>query len=167
MSDTIKVQAARQEQSAADKRNTLELLKGKKGVGPITDHLKSGRALTTAIVDRIVHELGDKQASAALGYWPVETTKRLKRFEKMGIFGDAQLQKALTEFNEAEVGAAKVDRVKQLERALVGAKVGIDFFPTPKTVAERMVAAADIAPGQRVLEPSAGNGNTGHLAGER
>jgi len=33
------------------------------------------------------------------------------------------------------------------------------LFPTPQDVAERMVELADIQPGQRVLEPSAGTGN--------
>lgn len=43
------------------------------------------------------------------------------------------------------------------------------FYPTPREIAARMVAAADIKPGERVLEPSAGQGHitefilTGHV----
>ena len=43
------------------------------------------------------------------------------------------------------------------------------YYPTPREMAERMVKAADIKPGERVLEPSAGQGHitefilTGHL----
>lgn len=33
------------------------------------------------------------------------------------------------------------------------------LFPTPAAVAARLVAAADIRPGQRILEPSCGTGN--------
>jgi len=33
------------------------------------------------------------------------------------------------------------------------------LFPTPKEIAERMIDLADIQPGERVLEPSAGTGN--------
>ncbi|VCW98734.1 hypothetical protein BANRA_04045 [Acinetobacter baumannii] len=38
---------------------------------------------------------------------------------------------------------------------------GLDFFPTPKSVVEKMVDLAHIQPNQRVLEPSAG---WGHIA---
>jgi len=39
-----------------------------------------------------------------------------------------------------------------LVNTLVGQKVGADFFPTPKAVAERMVEEAGIEPGMKVLE---------------
>ena len=56
--------------------------------------------------------------------------------------------------------APKANKAKELERALIGNKsIGIDFFPTPKSVAQDMVRMADIQPGIEVLEPSAGNGN--------
>jgi len=52
------------------------------------------------------------------------------------------------------------------ERALVGQKVGFDFFPTPKPLATRMAELADIKQGDTVLEPSAGNGNLADAARE-
>ncbi len=41
-----------------------------------------------------------------------------------------------------------------------GVKVAVvdQLFPTPPDLASRMVDAADIRPGHRVLEPSAGTG---------
>ena len=41
------------------------------------------------------------------------------------------------------------------------AKDGLDFFPTPESIADEMVETADIQPGMRVLEPS---GGMGHIA---
>ena len=38
------------------------------------------------------------------------------------------------------------------------------FFPTPPELAEQIIEAADIRPGHRVLEPSAGTGNLCRLA---
>lgn len=52
----------------------------------------------------------------------------------------------------------KAKKIRDLERAQVGNKDG-DFFPTPKSLAERMVREAEIEPGMTVLEPSAGTGN--------
>ena len=40
----------------------------------------------------------------------------------------------------------------------------MDFFPTPKPLAERMAQLAGVEPGARVLEPSAGNGNLADAA---
>lgn len=39
------------------------------------------------------------------------------------------------------------------------------YYPTPREIAERMVAAADIQPGEPVLEPSAGQGHLASLLG--
>lgn len=78
----------------------------------------------------------------------------------MGIENDSMLWAALREYVQYRGKSQEVDKVKKLERALVGRKnIGIDFFPTPSETAKRMV---DIAGDQRnmdVLEPSAGNGN--------
>ena len=59
---------------------------------------------------------------------------------------------------------AQEDPVKKAERAIIGQKVGIDFFPTPAHVAQRMARMARIREGMRVLEPSAGNGNLADAA---
>ena len=69
----------------------------------------------------------------------------------------------------------KDDRIPSYEQlhemgkaAVAGVQVVIapQLFPTPPELADRMVALADIRPGQQVLEPSAGNPGTGHLVPE-
>jgi protein-L-isoaspartate O-methyltransferase len=60
---------------------------------------------------------------------------------------------------------AQRDLVKEIERELVGARIP-GFFPTPKTLAKRMVELADVGPGELWLEPSAGSGNLAEAIGE-
>lgn len=86
------------------------------------------------------------------------------RLERMGITCIEQLRAALREYVLFREDAAQADPVKVAERALVGAKVGIDFFPTPSALAKRMCEMAGLADlGDsvqefRCLEPEAGNG---------
>lgn len=95
--------------------------------------------------------------------WSFETAhQRLAVLARMGIETPAELRAALREFMALKVAPKEADKVKQLERAMVGRKNdGLDFFPTPEAQADEMVAAADLQPGMDVLEPSAG---MGHIA---
>lgn len=95
--------------------------------------------------------------------WQFETAHdRLKALARMGIETPAEMRAALREFIGLREQAAAPDKVKQLERAMVGKKNdGFDFFPTPEGVADEMVETAGLEPGMRVLEPSAG---MGHIA---
>jgi hypothetical protein len=86
----------------------------------------------------------------------IDTYKRLRT---LGVTSTETLRSLLREYNNSQVETEAPDKVKQLERGLIGKKVGVDFFPTPKSVASQMVSEADIVGGMRVLEPSAGNGN--------
>lgn len=81
------------------------------------------------------------------------------RTQRIGIMDLPSLRAALREFLQYRADKREADRAKQLERSLVGQKVGQDFFPTPTAVAEQMVELAGVVPGMKVLEPSAGNGN--------
>jgi hypothetical protein len=56
----------------------------------------------------------------------------------------------------------EADKIKELERQLVGRKID-GFFPTPSPIVKWMLQCADIQPGDRVLEPSAGKGNIADL----
>lgn len=104
--------------------------------------------------------LDDKSMQSVLGWYAPEVAARRARLHRAGIDGLEKLREAVRRFDALSAERTKVDPVKELERALVGNKnVGIDFFPTPKATAERMVEEADIEAGMRVLEPSAGNGN--------
>lgn len=82
-----------------------------------------------------------------------------KRLKAMGIENDSMLRAALREYIQYRGKKLGEDPIKKLERALVGKKVGIDFFPTPPEVCDDLVNQADVQNGMDVLEPSAGSGN--------
>ena len=50
------------------------------------------------------------------------------------------------------------DMMKQLEADVQFSNIP-GYFPTPKPVVQQMIQKAHIAPGMKVLEPSAGKGN--------
>lgn len=102
--------------------------------------------------------LGRGTSSEVPWHW-IESSDRLARLERLGVRRVEHLRALLREFIRFRSGApAAVDPVRAAELALVGRKVGIDFFPTPKHVAARMVCMAGVTPGMRVLEPQAGAG---------
>lgn len=85
-----------------------------------------------------------------------------KRLAGMGIETPAELRAALREFIGLREAPPEADKIKQMERAMIGRKNdGLDFFPTPASVADEMIEAAGIQEGMSVLEPSAG---MGHIA---
>ena len=53
----------------------------------------------------------------------------------------------------------KFDDLKDSLKAGISTVSANQLFPTPQNVAEQMIDLADIQPGQRILEPSAGTGN--------
>lgn len=134
---------------------------GKKGAPALAKMIRNGGALTPDVINGAIKVLGKDGAQNALGWHAVEVAARVGRLERMGIKTDNDLRLALTEFVMYRDGAKKEDPIKAAERALVGQKVGVDFFPTPKPLAAAMAERAGIKPGDKVLEPSAGNG---HLA---
>ena len=95
---------------------------------------------------------------------PMESIARLERLSRMGITDASTLREAARELLPMMVAKTEESAVKKAERAIIGQKVGIDFFPTPLNVAHRMASLAGITKGTRVLEPSAGNGNLADAA---
>ena len=95
--------------------------------------------------------------------WQFERAyERRKQLTRMGIETPAEFRAALREFIGLREQAEEADKIKAMERAMIGrTKDGLDFFPTPESVADEMIAAANLQPGMRVLEPSAG---MGHIA---
>ncbi len=95
--------------------------------------------------------------------WQFENAyDKRKRLATMGIETPSELRAALREFIGLRQAVAAPDKVKELERAMIGRKNdGLDFFPTPAAVADEMIEAAGIEEGMSVLEPSAG---MGHIA---
>lgn len=62
------------------------------------------------------------------------------------------------EDREAQAEAEKAREVQRMVGELAGSKIP-GFFPTPPQVAARLIDRLPLAPGCRVLEPSAGTGN--------
>jgi predicted RNA methylase len=95
--------------------------------------------------------------------WDIRTVRELitkrNRFAKMGINSDEDMRAALAEYIQHRGGLKRENPITKMERDLVGKRPGIDFFPTPPTLAKRMVELAGITPGMHVLEPSAGKGD--------
>jgi hypothetical protein len=89
---------------------------------------------------------------------------RVERLKRMGISNDPQLQDACRALLPHMSARKEESAITKAERAIIGQKVGIDFFPTPAAVAQRMARLARITKGTRVLEPSAGNGNLADAA---
>lgn len=156
--------------SQSDRRNLLDAAKGLRGIADERARLSSmggkleGRDLEAfATVVRAIQKAGRKNPMqyAVVG----DQVDRLRRFERAGITTRAQLQEAheaLSALGQAPRSPQdeRARKVAEIERSLVGEKgVGVDYFPTPAPVVDRMLAEAGIQDGMRVLEPSAGKGN--------
>jgi predicted RNA methylase len=95
--------------------------------------------------------------------WQFENAyAKRKRLAAMGIEEPAELRAAVREFIGLQEAPPEPDKIKQMERAMIGRRNdGLDFFPTPASVADEMIETAGLTEGMRVLEPSAG---MGHIA---
>ncbi len=113
----------------------------------------------------IVEKLGKaaRRGARITAPWQFENAyDKRKRLAGMGIETPAELRAAVREFIGLRQAAKAPDKVKELERAMIGRKNdGLDFFPTPASVADEMIEAAGLEEGMSVLEPSAG---MGHIA---
>lgn len=72
------------------------------------------------------------------------------------------LQAAADRAERRRLEASQPNKFEQLESALRGGVKVVSanqLFPTPRELARRLASLADIQPGQRVLEPSAGTGS--------
>ena len=109
-------------------------------------------------------KLGKRKGSNGLSLpWQLESAlENRQRLQRMGIQTPAEFRSALRELSSLQQEMAAPDRIKELERAMVGrANDGLDFFPTSPAVVQSMLDAAEITEGMAVLEPSAG---MGHIA---
>lgn len=111
----------------------------------------------------IIEAIGRRAGSKIKLPWQLETVHlKRKRLEGMGIYTGSEYRAALREFAELQQAMATPDKIKQMERAMVGRRSdGLDFFPTSEAVVDAMLEAAEIEEGMSVLEPSAG---MGHIA---
>ena len=91
------------------------------------------------------------------------------RLSRLGVRDTATLRAALREYMGCCRGPIEIrreDPIAAKKRELRFAKIP-GYFPTPRALAERLVEAADIQPGHRVLEPSAGSGSIAEVIRER
>lgn len=89
-----------------------------------------------------------------------------ERLRAMDIHTPEELRAALREYVPLKGRVDAEDPVKRMERNLIGKDIP-GFFPTPRAAVDRMLDAADIRPGQKVLEPSAGKGDILDAIAER
>ncbi len=104
-----------------------------------------------------------RRGRSIVGGWQFENVASTRKaLSRMGIETAEEFRAALREFQALRQAPAKADRVRELERSMVGRKNdGLDFFPTPAGVADEMVQTAELTAEMTVLEPSAG---WGHIA---
>ena len=146
------------------KSQLLAAIAGKKGAPALRNKIEYSEAVTREIYDGAEALIGKKRLDEIVGWWVPEALKKAARLERAGIDSHDKLREAINQFRQVKAGKVEADPVKIAERAIIGQKVGVDFFPTPKPLAERMAQLAGVEPGARVLEPSAGNGNLADAA---
>lgn len=96
--------------------------------------------------------------------WAIRELKndlaRMTRIDALGIRMEEDWQAARTAAlaltSENETNATR--QLREAERNLIGLKIP-GYFPTPKGVIDTLLGRADIQPGMKVLEPSAGKGS--------
>ncbi|HGN2936705.1 TPA: PLxRFG domain-containing protein [Pseudomonas aeruginosa] len=111
----------------------------------------------------LVQALGRRSGSKINVPWALESAhEKRKRLESMGILTGSEYRSALREFVALREAPAEPDKIREMERSMIGRRNdGLDFFPTSTAVTEEAIDAADIQGGMDVLEPSAG---MGHMA---
>lgn len=117
-----------------------------------------------ATADLMTQIFDEAKIDSLMGWWNIERIASVRRLARVGITTDQQLKAALLEFIAYRETTRKVDPVQEAILAIVGRTVGIDFFPTPQSLAERMARMARIKAGMLVLEPSAGTGTLADAA---
>jgi len=142
----------------------LEAIKGKKGSVELAKKIRFSTGPDAETVNALKAMIGEKETAYQIGWWNLEQVAKVARLKRLGITNDRELKDALAEYLQFREGAREEDPIKKAERAIIGQKVGIDFFPTPAAIAVRMASLARIKKGDRVLEPSAGNGNLADAA---
>ncbi|KYZ12310.1 PLxRFG domain-containing protein [Vibrio parahaemolyticus] len=124
--------------------------------------------------DKVIPKLRQLARSKSNTVYRVEHINELfksqDRLIRMGIKGDITLRQALREYEQANNGKMSTQKEKtrlqklteKIEETVRGNRNAFnDFFPTPEAEVKKLIDLADIKPGMKVLEPSAG---MGHIA---
>lgn len=117
----------------------------------------------------MVEALGRRAGGKIKLPWSLESTfDKRKRLEGMGIYTAPEFRSALREFAGIQEVIASPNKIKEMERAMVGRRNdGLDFFPTSDATTDAVLDAADIQEGMSVAEPSAGMGHMADRIRER
>lgn len=140
---------------------TLERVKTLATIATLEAALANGRSRAATPLGRPFDRVDDDGA-IKFARMPTGDEDAMKRLRAAGISDNEGLRAAIRSMLELRGPRREEDPVKALERKLVGLSIP-SFFPTPRDLAARMVALAEVKPGQSVLEPSAGSG---HIADE-
>lgn len=149
-------------------RDLLGRTAGLPGAAQAYRCLKNGELLYCPdTLSRVKTLLSAASRAGKADYWDKEIAGRLRdyaRSVKLNIDSaesrdivKALLETYLNQTSEGEKERAYQARLKELEVAAQQVR-GNDLFPTPPEVVSKMLAIANIADGERVLEPSAGKG---------
>lgn len=132
-------------------------------------------------IDHIVEFEGDHRADALRHFyrrarlhrtsrWTLDRVRdalgNFKRLRLMNIDTLPELRAALREHLGHRVEVAEMTKAEKVMRDLYPGQFPPDYFPTPRDVVELMLEYADIQPGMRCLEPSAGSGHIVNVAFE-
>ncbi len=147
-------------------RSLLENLKGAKGVPALRDIIeRSGYRKTFKIEDlQLLKQAFQTAKRRNPKLWLSQTEEevdRIIRLTKAGIVPDnfqSVREQLLSLAKTPDRGNQAERQINEMVRNLIGVKIP-GYFNTPPAVVERLMSVADIRPGQRVLEPSAGAGD--------
>ncbi len=120
----------------------------------------NGKQWGTAFVfitdDKVKYPSGPEVTAAA----EIRTADLPKGLDLPSLIEQTERQKASREAQEQRAAEAKpFESLKESLKTGVQVVAAPQLFPTPPEIAAQMVELADIQPGQRRLEPSAGTGN--------
>ena len=141
--------------------NLAKQMAGVSGFKRLAERFKHGGTL---IPKRDVDDVLSmaREAQKRGNRWPAEQIidrlSDIQRLARAGITNDSTLREALRQYLPLTAKAQAADPIHKAIQA-VRFKKKEGFFPTPKPLTDSMLQRADIKPGMKVLEPSAGIGS--------
>jgi GGDEF domain-containing protein/phospholipid N-methyltransferase len=113
-----------------------------------------------------IYRLVYKGVEGGGGYYDVIPSQEYANKTPQGKALQELMESSGKETSAEKAAKGTASKISQLEADVQFQKLP-GYFPTPKPVVEKMLNEADIQPGDKVLEPSAGKGNIADLIRER
>lgn len=147
-------------------RELLEILSGTKGVNAVRSVIEKTSYRRSWGMDslRILKDAFQTAKRRKPKFGTTQTEEqldRIMRLTKADITPDnltSVREQLLALAKEPDQGNQAERQIQQMIYNLIGVKIP-GYFNTPPAIVERLMSVADIRPGQRVLEPSAGAGD--------